>query len=209
MIRNGILKPPSLGWKTISCPACNNTHVTLSLSDYSDSYGDYTDAHFAGKILRTWQIIPESTAKPQPDYIPLAIRQDYYEACLIQDKSPKASATLARRCLQGMIRDFWGIKGKTLNHEINELEEQQPGTKDLINPIRELGNIGAHMEQDVNLMIEVDADEAQLLIALLEDLFEEWYVTRHKRQERTRKLSEKVEEKLAHKNLQQLPTPVQ
>ncbi|MCB1884663.1 MAG: DUF4145 domain-containing protein [Geminicoccaceae bacterium] len=29
--------------------------------------------------------------------------------------SPKASATLSRRCLQSMIRDFWTISKDTLN----------------------------------------------------------------------------------------------
>ena len=57
--------------------------------------------------------MPESDAKPQPEFIPEAIRQDYREACRIRDLSPKASATLARRCLQGMIRDFCAItRGK-------------------------------------------------------------------------------------------------
>jgi hypothetical protein len=49
---------------------------------------------------------------PLPDYIPEQIKDDYYEACSILNLSPKASATLARRCLQGMIRDFWGITKK-------------------------------------------------------------------------------------------------
>lgn len=51
-------------------------------------------------------IRPVSSAKQFPDYIPQAIKQDYEEACAIVYLSPKASATLSRRCLQGMIRDF-------------------------------------------------------------------------------------------------------
>lgn len=41
-----------------------------------------------------------------PEYIPSAIRSDYMEALSIVDASPKASATLSRRCLQGMIHDY-------------------------------------------------------------------------------------------------------
>ena len=50
-------------------------------------------------------LLPESAAKPQPAFIPVPLREDYREACRVRDLSPKAAATLARRCLQGMIRD--------------------------------------------------------------------------------------------------------
>ena len=58
--------------------------------------------------IKEWQLCPEPTGKPSllKDYILEAILEDYKEACLIKDKSPKAAATLARRCLQGMIRIF-------------------------------------------------------------------------------------------------------
>ena len=49
-------------------------------------------------ITRTWRLLPQSSAKPQPDYIPKPVRDDYNEACAIRDLTPKASATLARRC---------------------------------------------------------------------------------------------------------------
>ncbi|ASC06056.1 hypothetical protein S101468_01819 [Acetobacter pasteurianus subsp. pasteurianus] len=76
-------------------------------------------------------LLPFSNAKPQPDYIPKPIREDYYEACKIRDLSPKASATLIRRCLQGMIRDFAGIQKGTLNKEITDLKEAvETGTAD-------------------------------------------------------------------------------
>lgn len=37
--------------------------------------------------------------------------------------------------------------------------------------VREIGNIGAHMEADINVIIDVDPDEAQILIDLVELLF--------------------------------------
>jgi Domain of unknown function (DUF4145) len=197
----------SLGWQSIVCPNCKNVHVELSLS--SNYNYSLPESHFSGSILQKWQILPESNAKPQPDYIPAAIRQDYYEACLIRDKSPKASATLARRCLQGMIRDRWGITRKTLNQEIDALESQESGSKALINPIREYGNIGAHMEKDVNLIIDIEPEEAQLLIELLEDLFEDWYVARFNRQERERIRSEKLSASLAQKEQLRIAAPVE
>ena len=76
-----------------------------------------------GELGKQIDILPAFTCKSFPDYIPEQIRDDYKEAVSIIDISPKAAATLLRRCLQGMIRDFWGIKGKTLNAEITDLKD--------------------------------------------------------------------------------------
>jgi Domain of unknown function (DUF4145) len=71
-----------------------------------------------------WRLLPSSFAKPLPDYIPEPLRRDYEEACTIRDLSPKASATLIRRCIQGIIRDFCGIGKKRLIDEIKELRQR-------------------------------------------------------------------------------------
>ena len=96
----------------ITCPneECNKLVLTGTLTR---SYN-----HEASGEIQTWRLLPESEAKVLPDYIPQPIQKDYYEACRIRDLSPKASATLARRCLQGMIRDFYGISKTTLFDEI-------------------------------------------------------------------------------------------
>jgi hypothetical protein len=148
--------------------------------------------------LKSWTLLPPSSAKPQPDYIPQAIREDYDEACAIRDLSPKASATITRRCLQGMIRDFCGISKRRLIDEIDELRTSvaggraplgvQPDTVDAIDDVRKIGNIGAHMGADINVIVNVDPNEAQLLIELVELLFDEWYVARAARTERLAKL---------------------
>ena len=154
------------------------------------------------------------TAKPQPDFIPLAIRQDYEESCLIRDLSPKASATLARRCLQGMIRDFCKISKNRLFDEIKELNDQlrnhaaPKGVTEeavaAINAVRDIGNIGAHMEKDVDVIIDIDADEANNLIELIEMLFEEWYVARKSREDTLNRIQEIANEKNAQKNIAQV-----
>lgn len=129
-------------------------------------------------------IRPQSTAKQYPEYIPQPIREDYEEACAVLNLSPKASATLARRCLQGMIRDFWGITKDTLYAEITALKDRiQPDLWAAINGLRQLGNIGAHMEKDTNLIVDIDADEAEKLIKLIELLMKEWYINREERKQ--------------------------
>lgn len=59
-----------------------------------------------------FDILPQVTMKHYPEYIPEQVLRDYEEANLILERSPKAAATLLRRCLQGMIHDFWGSKRK-------------------------------------------------------------------------------------------------
>jgi hypothetical protein len=88
-----------------------------------------------------------------------------------------------------MIRDFWGIKKARLIDEINSLQDRLDGqTWDAIDAVRKIGNIGAHMEKDINVIVDVDPEEARLLIELIETLFEEWYVTRHERAQRMAKI---------------------
>jgi hypothetical protein len=142
------------------------------------------EEHLKAK-LQEWNLIPTSKAKTFPVYIPQAIRDDYREACEIVDLSPKASATLSRRCLQGILRDFWTVKPGRLFDEIAQIKDRvDPLTWDAIEAIRKIGNIGAHMESDINLIVDVDPDEAGLLIGLVETLLREWYIARNERRER-------------------------
>jgi hypothetical protein len=132
-----------------------------------------------------WALIPPSAAKHFPEYVPQVIRDDYQEACLIRDLSPKASATLSRRCLQGILRDFWKVKPGRLIDEIEEVKDKiDPETWGAIEAVRKLGNIGAHMEKDIDVIVDVDPEEAGLLIGLVETLLKEWYVAREDRRVR-------------------------
>lgn len=156
-----------------------------------------------------YKLRPQSSAKPLPAYIPTGLQEDYKEACAIRDLSPKASATLSRRCLQGMIRNFCGIQEPTLFQEINALKNAvdngnapkgvDPESMDAIDHVRGIGNIGAHMEKDIDVIIGVDAGEADALIQLLEMLFDDWYVARNKREARLAKVQQIGEAKADEK----------
>ena len=149
------------------CPACEKVHVIFH------GYGEEWGNNFTFSY-------PPATAMHLPDYIPQQIREDYLEAIQIADLSPKASATLARRCLQGMIHDFWGIKEKNLNAEITKLKENIPTKQwQAIDALRKIGNIGAHMEKDVEMIVDVDPDEARKLLKVIELLFKNWYIADH------------------------------
>lgn len=125
-------------------------------------------------------LVPQVVMRQYPDYVPEQIRRDYEEANLILEASPKAAATLLRRCLQGMIRDFWSVKKENLYAEINAIQGKVTPTQwKALDGLRKIGNIGAHMEQDVNLIIDIGTDEAKKLLRMIEMLFEKWYIARH------------------------------
>jgi len=149
------------------CPECGKTAV-------------HVESYYKSKGFKFSFSYPPPGAKSIPEYIPEAIRDDYFEALAIVDASPKASATLSRRCLQGMIHDFWGIKEKNLNAEITSLKGRVPQAQwNAMDALRKMGNIGAHMEKDINFVIDVEPEEARNLIKLIELLIDKWYVARH------------------------------
>ena len=170
--------------------------------------------------IKVWKLLPDSIAKPQPDYIPAPIRKDYEEACKIANLSPNASAVLSRRCLQSMIRDFCKIKEKTLHKEIEKLktsveEHKIPSVTEesiqAIDNIRKMGNIGAHMEKPTGILIDIEPEEATLLIQLIETLFKDWYVARNERQQRLKNIqaitTKKEQQKIAEEKTKNAKAP--
>lgn len=153
------------------CPNCEKYTVISTL--IGSSYNNKVEV----------MLYPDSKAKQYPDYVPQAIRNDYEEAHKILYLSPKSSATLSRRCIQGMIRNKWSINRKNLNEEIDAIKDNiEPSLYSSIDALRKLGNIGAHMEKDINLIIDIDPKEAVKLVKLVEILIHEWYIVPHDRE---------------------------
>lgn len=90
----------------VVCPNSKCRKFTLRMTMHEARFMSSGPDVMADEPLESWNLIPPSFAKVFPDYVPKPVRDDYTEACVIRDLSPKASATLSRRCLQGMIRDF-------------------------------------------------------------------------------------------------------
>lgn len=173
-------------------PACEQVTFSVLLV-----HGHYTQSSFVvDRTILNKRLVPDSKAKHFPDYVPTPIIGDYTEACLIAELSPKASATLSRRCLQGMIHDFWGVATGNLGKEIEKIKDKvDPETFGAIDAVRSIGNIGAHMEKDINLILDVEPHEAELLIGLIETLISEWYVARYERSERMSAIKAAAESK--------------
>lgn len=179
-------------------PDCKKYTLKISLRAYTPatqvSRRTFSAPHFQMRL------VPFGAARTLPDYVPVAIRNDYVEACSIRELSPKASATLARRAVQGVIHDFFGISRRTLKLELDDLgthigTQIAQDTWDGIDAVRAVGNIGAHMESDINVIVDVDPDEAQLLIGLVETLIDDTYIARAGRQERAGRLQALKESK--------------
>lgn len=167
----------------ILCPNPECNQYTLDAELYKSKYSNSGNVK-TGENIDEWSLKPQSSAKSFPAYIPDVITKDYEEACFICNLSPKASATLSRRCLQGIIRDFWGVSKNRLVDEITAIQDKvDPSTWQAIDAIRKIGNIGAHMEKDINVIVDVDPKEAKLLIALIEVLLKDWYIARYERQQ--------------------------
>jgi hypothetical protein len=194
--------------KAIACPNpdCEELSLSVRLNLYhKNDVGFWSE----GEILHNWSLLPRSLEKPIPEYVPSPIREDYREACCVISDSPKAAATLARRCLQGVVRDFWAIpksKRGNLASELNSISEKvDPDTWSAIEAIRKVGNIGAHMERDASIIVDVGEDEAELLIELIETLIQDWYIDKHKRAERSSRARALVEAKDRARSGQEKP----
>ena len=182
----------------VVCPNPECKEYTLHIGFYQrerieDNYG--RPKYINGDLILQYQIRPRGSAKPFPDFIPKPLREDYAEACLILQDSPKASATLFRRCLQGFIRRYYRITKHTLYDEIKELESTlPPDLWEAVDSIREIGNVGAHSEKDVSKIVDVPPEAANALRELIELLFEETYIKDHQRKQRIKKANEAAQD---------------
>ncbi|WP_133137754.1 DUF4145 domain-containing protein [Legionella rowbothamii] len=172
-------------------PSCLNYTATISITeeDKKEFRGRYKD------VILNIQIMPLSEAKIFPSYIPEEIIEDYSEAYNIKDLSPKASATLARRCIQNVIHDFWNVHRANLYDEIEALSNIDDSLVLALHDVRKIGNIGAHMKTNTNEITKIEKEEAGILLKLIEILFEETYIKRHTSQEIKDRLTQIVETK--------------
>ena len=178
-------KPDSIFIVMLRCPYCQK----ISSCAY--------DVKHKKKV----NIYPNSNARQFPKTVPEDIMSDYTEACDILELSPKASATLSRRCLQKMIRNRWDIELKRLVDEIDTIPNYNISDveRNALHAIREIGNIGAHPDK----ILEVTLEDAEMTIKVIELFLQKWYIDEPKEKEtlialteiKKRKKEEKKESK--------------
>jgi len=127
-------------------------------------------------------VYPKGTSRKPPALeVPSPFRDDYKEACLVIDDSPKASAALSRRCLQAILRVHAKTKSKDLAAQIDEVLTGNLLPSHLtraIDAVRQLGNIAAHSTKSVSTgeIVDVEPEEAEWLLETLEGLFDFYFV---------------------------------
>lgn len=131
-----------------------------------------------------------------PKEVPSNIKNDFKEACLVESLSPKASAALARRCLQSLLHEQ-GIKERTLNDEIEKAMENLPThLSEAIDAIRNVGNFAAHEQKSISSgeILDVEAGEVEWTLDVLEQLFDFYYVEPAKTKAKKDALNVKLKE---------------
>jgi len=151
------------------CSICNGSHLYYSLRPISP----YN--------ITIWPPDPIFKRPPCPLEVPSHIGEDYTEACLVLEISPKASAILSRRCLQSLLRDVAKVKSDDLVTGIQEVlnSGNLPSTlAKSVDAIRNVGNLAAHPRKNVQTgsVISIKHAEAMWLLDILESLFYFYYV---------------------------------
>lgn len=175
--------PRRLVVKFVVCPNPRCRKFSLSASLHSlETSGSRS---YTGKHLKTWALVPPSRARSFPIALPPQVLEDYQEACLTIESSPKVAAALSRRCLSEMLRDFWRVQPGRLGDEFRQVKgAADPLTWEAIESVRKIGMIGARMDSEGAEIHDTEPGEAKMLIGLIETLIEDWYVGREERRKR-------------------------
>ena len=170
-----------------SCPKCCQT--IFAKAEYSEEKDE------ASLDL----IYPNKPVVNLPLEIPTKHSEDYREAILIQEDSPKASAALCRRILQSILRDEFGIHRRNLVQEIEEfiiLPNIPSYLADAIDAVRNVGNFAAHPAKDLSTgeILDVEPGEAEWLIEVIGSLCDFVFVQPIKLRRRKDALNSKLKD---------------
>ncbi len=142
-------------------------------------------------------IYPYRKDFPIASEVPEKYANDFREAQIVLDLSPKASAALSRRILQNVIREEFKIRHRDLAKEIDELIAL-PGIPsyltEAVDAIRNIGNFAAHPLKNTSTgeVVDVEPGEAEWLIEVLNSLFDFKFIQPKRLEERKNKLNEKL-----------------
>lgn len=157
----------------MTCPSC--TKAMLSLVKKQWHAGQYM------KKIGQWSIYPMFASRPPaPPEVPAHIAEDFNEAAAVLSISPKASAALSRRCLQGVLREQ-GYTQKDLAPAIQAALDSKTlptAHAENLDAVRNIGNFAAHPMKDkqTDVIVPVEPHEAEWNLEVLEGLFDHYYV---------------------------------
>jgi hypothetical protein len=179
------------------CPSCERIIIFIINGE-----AKYSLSQVSGLALekKRFLVYPKGSSRPPcPIEVPNEFAEDYSEACIVLQDSPKASAALSRRCLQNILREIAKVKPQDLYHEIQEVIDKGNLPSHLIaiiDAVRNVGNFSAHpmKSQKTGEIIAVEPHEAEWNLDVLEALFDFYFVQpeviKKKRDALNQKLSE-------------------
>ncbi|MFC2026374.1 DUF4145 domain-containing protein [Chloroflexota bacterium] len=161
------------------CPECNK--LTINLAQGKE--GAYNPIANPGHVHTNIMVWPKGSSRPPcPQEVLPGFAEDYTEACLVLNDSPKASAAPSRRCLQYILREKAGVKPSNLADEIQETLDRNlfPSyIASIVDAVRNIGNFAAHPTKSINTgeIIDVEPGEAELNLGVIEALFDFYFVS--------------------------------
>lgn len=187
-------------WTThyLNCLACENIIIELGLNQEGMGLGtEPLGERSENKKERRFLAYPKGVARtPLSPLVPEEYAEDYKEACLVLNDSPKASAALSRRCLQSLIHNKAGIEKANLYQEIEALlagSTLPPYIAGAIDAIRNIGNFAAHaLRTHAGEIVDVEPEEAEWALDILESLFDFYFVQPAQLKEKQEKMNEKL-----------------
>ncbi len=176
----------STSWdvQSMVCPSCNKAILFLN-------------KHKSHHPVLTSLIYPKGNTRTcAPPEVPSDLQEDFNEAVAVLNDSPKASAALSRRCLQGLLR-AQNFTQHDLAKAIDALLASNALPKSLamnVDAVRNIGNFAAHPMKDTNSgeILPVEPHEAEWNLEVLEGLFDFYYVQPAKDEARIAALNAKL-----------------
>jgi hypothetical protein len=154
------------------CPACGKVLLQVIAVGGPDDTDQPAD-------IQLWPDTFERPVPPEVEGEAPSVANDFREAVAVLPKSKKASAALARRCLQSVLVHKGQVKSKDLANQIDEVLPHLPTSlADNVDAIRQVGNFAAHplKSKSSGEIVEVEEGEAEWLLDVLEELFDFYYV---------------------------------
>jgi len=142
-------------------------------------------------------VIPRSGAAMKFRDVPPELVSEYEQANAVLDASPAASAALARRCLQRVIREHMETRESRFYDELEAVAKSgklPPYLADGLCKIREIGDLAKHPPHGdrIGVIVDVSQEEAEWTLKMLEGMFKHCFVDPKEFERRTRGLKEKL-----------------
>lgn len=162
------------------CPACGGAIFLLKRKGHRAIPGGGFNADRSRDL--GVQAYPSGTGRPPvAPQVPDDLSGDYREACSVLGDSPKASAALARRALQHLLREHAHVKHSDLVNEIQEVLDSGKLPTQIaegLDAVRQIGNFAAHpiKSRSTGEIVPVEPGEAEWTLDVLESLFDFYFV---------------------------------